>query len=651
MQNSFTPAHRCVERIFREILPQRGLAVRESQIELCHQMLDALAGRKIVLCDAGVGIGKTHAYLVACAVWRKFGPGASQKPITISTSSVALQNAMINDYIPQLSHILLQAGILDKPLRAVVRKGKERYVCDARLEQRMAHLPVKDGRGQRRKALSTLYAALDLDATDGLSNFERRMVCVPSHCNQQCERRTECRFRRYVAECKQGNVDFQICNHNYLLADAEHRLAGQKPLLADYPALIVDEAHKLPEAALQMNTKTVTPAESEELCRLLEEEGFTTSPRRLRESFAEIWRLLEQDAPSPNGRCAFTPGKPLCQALETAACILNWQRKRLEIPRQRWLANRLEEAENTLALFANNDMRHILYVQCNRQGQPGLCAASREIPARLQQLLWGSGKPAILTSGTLAAGGHFERCREQLGLTQTVRVQEFVSGSPFDYEKNCLLYLPASAVQYKRGSEDETRYLANQILALANATHGHALVLFTSYDLMARVQALLQDKMPYPLFAMWRGGQRVLEEFRRSKNAVLLAAGPCWEGVDFPGDVVSLLVIARLPFPVPDPLSEAEKSKYKTLQNYLSSVVIPAMQSKLRQGFGRAIRTETDTCVVAILDPRAAPGQRYHEAALAALPPCGRAETIDQIQQFIRTRKGADYFYKERRSN
>ena len=88
---------------------------------------------------------------------------------------------------------------------------------------------------------------------------------------------------------------------------------------------------------------------------------------------------------------------------------------------------------------------------------------------------------------------------------------------------------------------------------------------------------------------------------------MLFAAGSCWEGIDFPGDVVSSLIIPRLPFPVPDSLSEAEQKRYFSLQDYIQAVVIPGMQVKLRQGFGRAIRTETDTCVVSILDDRAAP--------------------------------------------
>ena len=119
-------AHGEIERIFRILLPQNGLAVREEQIALCHAMLDTLLHNKIALCDAGVGIGKTYAYLTACILLKKFypsGPAGSQ-PVVVSTSSVALQDAIIGEYIPFLSRIFLENHIIPKPIRAMVRKGK-----------------------------------------------------------------------------------------------------------------------------------------------------------------------------------------------------------------------------------------------------------------------------------------------------------------------------------------------------------------------------------------------------------------------------------------------------------------------------------------------------------------------------------------------
>ena len=131
----YAQSHRMAEQIFREILPRHGMAVREDQIALCHEILDTLYNKEISLCEAGVGIGKTLAYLVACVLWQMNRPERLKLPIVISTSSVALQDAIINDYLPNLSVILLEERIIQAPLAAVIRKGKERFVCDARLAE------------------------------------------------------------------------------------------------------------------------------------------------------------------------------------------------------------------------------------------------------------------------------------------------------------------------------------------------------------------------------------------------------------------------------------------------------------------------------------------------------------------------------------
>ena len=143
-------AHREIDTIFRVLFPEHGMAVREEQIMLCHEMLDNLLGRNIALCDAGVGIGKTYAYLVACVLMRKYSllaEGCSpyeQRPIVISTSSITLQKAILTEYIPFLSRILQENGTIQAPIKAVIRKGKEHFVCDERLEQRIVAIEEKN---------------------------------------------------------------------------------------------------------------------------------------------------------------------------------------------------------------------------------------------------------------------------------------------------------------------------------------------------------------------------------------------------------------------------------------------------------------------------------------------------------------------------
>ena len=271
-------------------------------------------------------------------------------------------------------------------------------------------------------------------------------------------------------------------------------------------------------------------------------------------------------------------------------------------------------------------------------------AVSREIPRFLHDSLWDRGFPSILTSGTLKAGNGFVRTRQMTGLEKKSRVRECVAESPFCYRENCLLYIPENLKATLKGSREEAEQLAGQIRDLVCSTFGHTLVLFTSYTLMGNVQQLLRDQIPFPMVQVWRNSQEEIARFKKMENAVLFAAGSCWEGVDFPGDMVSSLIIVKLPFAVPDPISEAEKETYDSLESYIQSIIVPDMQKKLRQGFGRAIRTETDTCVVSILDIRAGKGGKYHEDVMCALPSCRIAEESKEVQDFIRSRKGVEYY-------
>ena len=125
--------HQDIDHVFRDLLPAHGMVERPAQVELSHQMLDTMLNGSIALCDAGTGIGKTYAYLVAGVVFRRYRSraGLPNQPLLISTSSIALQGAIIHDYLPFLSKVMMADGMLDSPLRAVLRKGKSHYVCDA----------------------------------------------------------------------------------------------------------------------------------------------------------------------------------------------------------------------------------------------------------------------------------------------------------------------------------------------------------------------------------------------------------------------------------------------------------------------------------------------------------------------------------------
>ena len=580
----YAESHRIAEQIFREILPRHGMAVREEQIALCHEILDTLYNKEISLCEAGVGIGKTLAYLVACILWQMHRPSQLKMPVVISTSSVALQDAILNEYLPDLSAIMLAEGIITAPITAVVRKGKERFVCDARLAERQEKAISK---GKRQKnSLRMAESILDLDHIPNLTRYDRCRICVPQSCPRDCFLRLDCRYQQYLRDSMKP--DIQICNHNYLLANASHRLEERPLLLRQYQVLVVDEAHKLPDAARQMYTETLSAQDMDDLCSLLQQAHFKGLSKRLRTAFLTLSISCTPRFAMPKRKISvpfsLTPFRQA--ALADCISLLQYIGSQPDMPH--YLQYRLAETESLLRLFLLDVPTRILYLEFSADGQLTFCAASNRVPQLLRSALWNTREPTILTSGTLTAAGDFEHTEQLLGLAAYAPLRHFRAESPFNYRKKCLLYIPAR----RAAAVPENQYLADKIVQLVSTCHGHALVLFTSYRQMRNVYDALGGRLMFPVFQAGRGQNRSIQQFKQSGNGVLFAAGSCWEGIDFPSDMVSLLIIAKLPFPIPDPVSDYERRQYPNLRDYINAEIIPEMQKKLRQGFGRAIRTE-----------------------------------------------------------
>ena len=634
-------SHNEIGHIFKDLLPAQGMPERPEQIALSHRMLDTMLDGNIALCDAGTGIGKTYAYLVAGTAYQRFlaGEGKPLRPILISTSSIALQRAVRDEYLPFLSAVLTADGMIAAPIQVVIRKGKSHYVCDERLERRLGQLDLSKKNWKAGNALLSLRESLDLDGAAHLSHYDRERVCVPQVCDCQ---REHCRYRTFLENCDSGQYQFQICNHNLLLADAIHRGTGRKPILPDSRAIIIDEAHKLPETARQMFGVSLRAEDIQGLIHDLRKEKYLLAADALADTSRPLLRKLGQ--PYDQNR-RFSEYTRLLIAPNRAMDIVRKQVNYLLSPPVR---KRLEKVSSAMALFSEGHPNMVFYVSRDARDSVMLCATVSDLTAQLRSTLWNQPRPILLTSGTLAVGSDFRRFREEAGLMTNDRVTESVSLSPFDYRENCLLYVP----QYPPGLKDRAYYnaLAEEIGLLLGAVGGHALVLFTSYAAMSAVKGRLAESgLAWPLFTLGRNAVHTTEQFKAKPGSVLLATRAAWEGFDFPGDCVSLLIIPRLPFAHPDALKEKEKELYPSLRAFIRAVVVPEMQIKLKQGFGRAIRTETDTCVVAILDERSVPGKRYFKDVKTALPEMRITDDLDDVEAFIRRVKGPNYFQEDGR--
>lgn len=674
-----------VRHIFTEILPLHGYALREKQLELAEHILDVIGRRGISLAESEVGTGKTHAYLAAallakrgrlCDFWlrghypRQNWAESAHMPIIISTSSIALQNAIVTDYIPELSRILQQHGMIRTPLTAVVRKGKEHFICEKRLER------YCENADERTRALLTPYigpcAPFDLTGADTLTPHMKRGVCVSrGKCAASCSHARRCRYFKYLRESSDPSLDFQITNHNYFLADVLHRADGRRPLLPHYQMVIIDEAHKFLDAARSMYGMELTDAELPALAT--EIHAFTTDKsfgginvhglaKKLEEQSAKLFHRLnaniaELDSDDDAERFPAVFDSEAARHLRNipgiAADIAKACADSHVQPTHRERKNKTLwrlglAAERASKLRVQTNL--VCWLEKRTEGETetdALCAIPKDLDAQLHRDLWSQGIPIILTSGTLSASGDFTRTKETLGLKhlpERVLAQTSMP-SPFDYKNNAMLYI-SNAVPFP--NQQDKRYLtavADEIERLVRMSHGHAAVLFTSYNAMGQVFAMLKERnLPYPMLQMGRRDTAALEKFKISGNGILFASGSFWEGIDIPGDALSLLVIVKLPFAAPDPLSDYEQTLYKDMDAYKARVLVPEMLIKLKQGFGRLIRTETDTGVCAILDSRAREGAAYHRRVLDALPGCPLTSDVEDIRRLLAKRKPLAYF-------
>lgn len=672
-----------LDYLFWEILPEHGYGVREKQMELAAHILYSISRRTVSLAEAEVGTGKTIAYLSNAALvkrgrvndfWtRGHYPNQSYadsafQPVVISTSSIALQNAIVKDYMPELSNILMEHGVIKTPLTCVLRKGREHYVCEKNL---LAYF--SDANYRTRRVLAPLLetgSPIDLGAIDGMTPYIKRRIGVSGRCDRNCQHRTNCRFLSHMKRVQSSEHDFQVCNHNYLLADILRRSKGESPLIPDYQAIIIDEAHKFLQAARQMYgvelssteiPKIVDDLQSFTLKRGESGENAKNLSTKLDVQNRELFKLLHGSIPPSDlddeaERFTAVMDNAVARHLQNIRYIIDdleimlsdmplldrYNGRRSQIL---WELKRIRERAATLQ--KHGKLICWLEKPDERTGEILLCAIPKNLNDMLYRDVWGSGIPIVLTSGTLSAAGDFGHIKKSIGLDRLPkhRLTETSKPSPFNHRENVLMYISETTPFPDNNNKQYIEAITDETERLIRAGHGHAAVLFTSYNVMGLVYTNLKKRgLQFPLFRLDRGDINAIDRFRESGNGVLFASGALWEGIDLPGDILSMLIIVKLPFAVPDPISEFEQTLYGSMDEYKNAVIVPEMLVKLKQGFGRLVRSETDTGIVALLDSRIREDGAYRDRVLRALPNCMVTADIEDVRKFIQDKKDPDYF-------
>ena len=611
---------------------------RAGQVSLARAVGVAIDTKRHLLVQASTGTGKSVAYLIPAIL--------SGQKVVVATATKALQEQLVHKDLPFLKKHL---GV---PFTFSLLKGRSNYICRAALADavgRHAQGELLDREGIGASRLTEIVEwsigsetgdRADLPFT--VSNGEWSSVSVAvTECpgGQRCSYGDVCFSED--ARAAAAESDIVVVNTHLYGID----LASGGAILPDHDVLILDEAHAFEDVAADTLGVAVGPGRVEHLARSCRGlfTGDHPSIASLDAAAAAYASVLEPLVGERVDSRVGDVSTVLVQIGEAAMQAASEARK-LDLGgevagRRDRLVAAAGHVASDVGVLANAGEGRVVWCERAPGGQPVLRVAPVEVGTELRTRLFaehpdgeGGRVTVILASATLTVGGRFEPVAEQLG------VDEFTSldaGSPFDYEKQALLYCAAHLPE-PRSPQFEPAML-DELDALVRAAGGRTLALFTSRRAMeaaaerlagaAGFQLLVQDRQPRPIL------QR---EFLGDETSVLLATMGFWQGFDAPGRTCSLVVIDKLPFARPDdPLAEARRqAATKARRNAFEAVDLPRAAILLAQGAGRLIRSTSDRGAVAVMDRRLATA-RYRWTLINSLPPMRRTKDPSEIHAFL----------------
>ena len=651
-----------IDSIFRTILPEYGFTVRKEQISLSKHIYKAMTEKQVGICEAEVGTGKTMAYLIAAVVAREYYAKeyGFHLPVTVTTSSIELQKMIVEKEIPQLSKMLQDYGLIQYPLTSVLRKGKEHYFCLARYHDFMDKINrTPEKYSDLIEALQQSRVedrALDLDKWEMPAGIKQK-VCVKGSCFS-CKYKGKCRYAEFVERANEkGSVDFQVTNHNLYLTSIKSELQSPgRRILQNSPYVIIDEAHKLMDAAQATFGEQIcedavrkylnsvkhlcaSPSLEEEYRKLLH-----AAEQYNRQLFASLRNHLPADSfDDDNPKCITIADPDITTIIRLTQTI-----DKIEANRKKkhgaYECDGKQLAHSFRTFTRQNNIS--IWVAEGENGLISLCCCAANMANILAETVWNRCVGHVLTSGTMSDGTDFSFFKRENGIDRLDNdlVMEMSVASPFDYQSNSRLYIPEDMPAPDNDDPEYISAVTSRITELIRATHGHTAILFTSYKVLQTVyEKALPDLDGYEVFCMTRNNRNVISEFRKSKNGILFASGSMWEGVDCVGDSLSSVIIVRLPFPLRNAVMEQKKENSASLGSFIQNYALPEMLIKLRQGAGRLIRCESDTGVVSVLDARAASGM-FSFSVSKTLDKYPIITDIEEVASFIRSVKKPDYF-------
>jgi ATP-dependent DNA helicase DinG len=625
-----------------------GYEPREGQRAMAAAVADVIERGGTLIAEAGTGTGKTLAYLVPAIL--------SGKRVLVSTGTKNLQEQIFFKDIPLLR------DVLGKPFSATLMKGRSNYLCLHRFETYRDGVDGDTSAGGRliesgdRLMLPIITAWLKQTETGDRAELRDLPEDLPlwkdiaadaeTCLGAECTRYGDC----FVTLMRQraAESDVVIVNHHLLCADAQLRKSAYGEVIPGCATVVVDEAHQLEDVATQYFGIAVSNYRVDDLIRdvessvsltpeMLQATGRVTD--RSRTFFSDV-AVAQMNVTESKARYNsdtfvdyFQDGAMLAGALEGLEATLILSLKKNEPDEVvASLARRARELREDLTfLIRASDTDFVYYVESRGRGL-FLRASPIDVSRVAKEALFDRMRTVVLTSATLAVDGSFEYVKSRLGVRDATELRV---ESEFDYARQALLYLPRRVPPPK--SPAFSAAAAREVIEILKRSRGRAFVLFTSYAVLRAVQQFVEMALPFPVLVQGTAPRSTLiEQFRSTPNAVLLATASFWQGVDVVGEALSCVIIDKLPFASPaDPVTAARIEAIKAGGgDAFATYQVPLAILALQQGLGRLIRHRNDRGVLAILDPRLRT-MGYGRRFLSSLPPAPVTQDLGAVERFF----------------